>query len=266
MSLCSKCGLREIKIQKRNLCIHCYQQAQKLGDLPPLRKLTFDEQRRTIILNLIEKYGAGSICDLVDLNGERYTTLRAVGEKYGVTRELVRQWYKKIFRAPYKEAYKKRMSFIKVETACKRDPRRKLAEFKNGSLVFKGAEKEKEFMDECIKRGFECKPNCTNKTDFTVNGLDVEVKSRSHANYTKRGSKTPICGYTLNKGQKEKFSLLACWHPPTDTWFIIPKEAIEGRSNVNISAHPTNYRTSINRYWEFQNAWHLLERREEVAA
>lgn len=267
--VCKRCQENEILVKTRRLCRKCYTDSRLNGELGPKPLKTFDEKRETFVANLFEQYGVGVFNDLADLTGTRYTTLQSIGNKYGVTRELVRQWFQKIYRYKYKEAYQARLSEFKVGKTCVHHPLRKVADYNSGGWLKKGAIKEVEFYKKCREYKFDVRPCADPVIDQTVNGFKVEVKGT----YTPpkavvaAGSKTKYHRFSCSPKQLSAADFFACWHPTENCFFIIPNEYIPVRKSRGkdhgthawyISSKQSEYQTSKNRCWEFKDAWHLL--------
>lgn len=218
-------------------------------------------KRKRRIKKLCEKYGEQIMHDFKKIqDGRPYCTLASLGIKYGFSRERARQIFFELVGKGAREIKKQPIS----ELTCKHDPRHKLAEFNEHGKQFLGAQKEKLFFDECLKRGFNISTNCKRTIDFDVNGYKVEVKSRTGVTF-QRGNVTGIVQFNARKNQIEKADFFACWHPVEKCFFIIPQKAIKGRYSIAILEKPSNYRCAKNRYWEFKNAWHLLSNNEQEA-
>ncbi len=265
--ICSNCNEDYAFIKSRCLCQRCYRKLRRNGSLPFLQKKSFEDARITILKNIVEKYGFSLIGELADLTHKQYATMHEIAEKHGITRERVRQFYKAIFRHGYrvkiKEKKEKRESDIMT---CSKDPRSKIIEIKDG-LVRKGAIAEAEFMNKCIELGYNVTPSCKTVIDQIVNGFNVEVKSSYNASKFNEKNIAKYHKFNISYKQLELADFFACYHGTSGSFFIIPKSEIKFRlspdgisaRSIFISEKILTHHSAKNRYWEFKDAWNLLD-------
>lgn len=263
---CIWCCDQPIKYRLNMLCGYCGRSFAQDNILPTnlfvkrgRKKLTRTEK----IENLKTRHGDEIITDLEGLKVNPFLTLDAVGKKYDLSRERIRQLYN-FYHYPhkYKKAFlqksKEYKEMVSGDIACKNDPRHKLAEYKVGSTHRQGAKIEKLFFDRCVDLGIDVEIPCKQTVDFKINGYGVEVKSRSGSTLLP-GAKTPHYSFTIHKRQMNEADFFACYHNKTKSFFIIPKHAISTRGNITILREKSDYPIAKNKYWEYKYAWHLLQ-------
>ena len=224
-----------------------------------------------MILNLREKYGPEILEDLNNLNHDLFNDLTQIAKKYKVTRERARQWYKMIFGHGYRKILKEKTKKRNQDIACVHDPRRKVADYKKDSVMYRAAKVEKMFLKKCqkIKLGFNVP--CTGEVDIKVNGYMVDVKSCSNPKRYSPGAKIKYFRYIAKGTQIETADFFACYHPVEKVFFIIPRAATNeiGKADlisIYINECQSNYHTARNRYWEFRDAWYLLKNKKNLTA
>lgn len=224
--------------------------------------------RKKMTRRLRHKYGESFLVDIEKIkDGLRFVTLDSVGKKYNLTRERVRQIFFVIYGCGVRSIKKR----IDLKT-CKHDPRIKVAEFKEG-IIKQGAVAELKFFKKCCELGFDVKPECGRTIDQNVNGYKVEIKASYSSRRTSEGQITKHHHYSLSSKQIELADFFACYHFISDSFFIIPKnktpffnKKCKKEKSIYITVEKSKYYCAKNRYWEFQNAWHLLEVPKEQAA
>jgi hypothetical protein len=277
-NVCKNCGGKEVYVKKRCLCKSCYEKERYCKEdfesrISGTKFKSFIERRNTLIENLFEKKGVEIFGDLADLNSTRFSTFQEVANKYNVTRERVRQWYEMIFRTKRRDFSKDlKENVFSDKTSCRNDPRNKVAEYMEG-WQRKGAITELRFHEECNKRGLVISPCKNNKIDSEVNGYLVEIKGTYSEPKILGRATTRRFRYSCSKIQAETSDFIACYHPIKDSFFIIPSFYImrltpnhkTGIRIFYISENIIKLRHAKNPYWEFENAWDLLERKQVAA-
>ena len=256
------CEINPIKYQRRNLCEKCYYKAWRNGALEPIPKKT---NRKYLTNNLVKKYGADILDDFKMLKKNPAWTLERLGKKHGFSRERARQLFEVVFGKPYTSSSIKKSKMLKKDIGCVNDPRYKYAEYKRNwgnsckSTRWKSAVTEKMFFDRCEEMGLTIEVPCGSKIDIKINGYWVDVKSCFAQSFTSKGQKTPHRRFGITSEQSKKCDFIACYHGGEKAFFIIPKKEFCGGHGIYISEVNTNWGGSKNRYWEYKNAWHLLE-------
>jgi hypothetical protein len=195
-------------------------------------------------------------------------TLQAIGNKYDLTRERIRQLFLAIYGTPYTEVCKKRIKFLKEKKHFRRLEKHsieyRVSNHKHTGNAGKALLSEYKFYQICKDRGFKIyshpgKSAC----DFIVNGKHVDVKLCSNPKDMKGGSS--VCYYHIgtNARQFRIADFFAVYIVPEDCFFIIPKVSIGHRGNgkaksIYLPDRKSNYYNSQNKYHEFKDAWHLL--------
>lgn len=205
-----------------------------------------------------QKYGKEILKDFALLWKKPFWNLTDLANKYGFTREWARQIFKWLYGQPYGDL--KRLKHLQVcedMPECYNDPRYKAAEWKKGdSGLSYGVEIEKLFYDYCEEKGFDIKIPHGTKYDIIINGKNVDVKGSRKIRKTVKGLKTGYCVYAIK--HNENVDYFACFHFGLKCFFIIPNEEVKGQSTIYISFKPDGYYNSKNRYWQYKEAWHLL--------
>jgi len=211
------------------------------------------------IKRLVEKHGEEFLADFNDLKKKQFWNLVDIGNKYGFSREYARQIYKSLYNKPYRPIRTKKTKKIK-DISCVHDPRRKYADYKeNNSAVWKSAKTESMFFNECEKRGFKLEILCRKSIDIKINTYLIDVKSCFKPRLYHPESKTRYLVFHLSKHQLKNADFIACYHSVEEVFFIVPIGDV-GSVNIYILESKSHHYNAKNRYWEFKDAWHLLEK------
>lgn len=271
---CICCNENEIKYIKRMLCSRCYTalyHSGRLAEFPPIANITR--------ISSIEKYGEELIVDLKRLVDDHHLTLSQVGEKYGVTRERIRQIFELLYGFKYSVAVsakgerKRRASY--VDRIAKRNPGDKVKNYTKGSLQYMGAESEKKVYDICASLNYKITPFEESRAiDLVVNGFKVEVKSAHTTCLTSPSGRTPLYHFKRLKSQ-ETADFIICHAVPVNKFFVIPNKDFPKAGDLYL---PSIKRkewmagnrlqvkvVSVSKYYQYEEAWHLLmPKREDI--
>lgn len=261
--LCAVCGVRPVEMKKRRACHPCYRVAKATGTLKQVPYIEPPEERmNTYKVGLTLRFGEDFLKDLSDLDTRHFWNLTEMGKKYGVTTEYIRQIHKKINGRGFREIKNKKTRERGVDIACKYDPRHKAAEYKPNSPAQISAMKAKLFYEICIKKGFEVDVLRNQSANLRVNGHCISVHTAQTAK-TIPGAKTPKYHYSFKKNQIALADYYACWHERMSCFFIIPnrwKGPGKREQSIYINEIKSDFHTAKNKYYEYKDAWHLLER------
>ena len=261
MDYCKECGFREIFNKERDLCQACYMRFYRKK---PTFKKTPASKKARIIRRLRKKYGIQFIKDIKALKTQQYLSLHAVGVKYGLTRERVRQIFKKIYNESYGKYETKKAKERKESeaTVCVNDPRRKVADYKKDSDVYKGALAEKLFMEQCESLGFNVEIPCGKSFDIIINGFIVDVKSCTSARKMSDKNTGEYYNFSARSHQRTKCDFFACYIVERDVFYIIPNPdkgvVFEKARSFYISKEKTDYYNSKNAHHEHKNMFSYL--------
>lgn len=265
--ICIYCENREIDVISRKMCMPCYVYIRKFDCLPEKPPLPKKYRNIKFAWRLKDKYGEDIVDDILILKDDFTLTLQRVGDKYGVTREYIRQIYKKLTGEKYTKALsgrRKEWEKIKnnMEIGCTNNPLHKIAEHKKSSKTRQGAIIEQKFINECNSRNLSVEIPCKSTIDLKVNGYNIEVKSNGKARVFS-GAKIGRYLFCIRPNQYVKADFFACYHTKLKTFFIIPKKSINqtknGSANISFLEKKSRYKCAKNRYWEYKDAWHLLK-------
>ena len=261
LDYCKECECKPVCNIKRQLCAACYQRARRRGDF---KKLPLYIKKAYKIRNLRKKYGVQFIKDMKALKTQQYLSLHAVGVKHGLTRERVRQIFKIIYNESYGKYETKKAKERKESeaTVCVHDPRRKVADYKKDSDVYRGALAEKLFMEQCEALGFSVEIPCGKSFDIIVNGFIIDVKSCTSARKMSEDSLVKYYRFSASAHQMEKCDFFACYAKDQDVFYIIPNfekgKIFKTETGFYISEEKTDYCSSINAHHEHKNMFSYL--------
>lgn len=270
---CICCGVREIYFKKRMLCTSCYSSLRSVGRLsefPPIVKLPKKN-------GWVKKYGEEILTDLQGLVDDHHETLSSIGERYGISRERIRQMFELIYGFKYtvimraKTEKRRRIKFEKL--IARRDPRYKVENFKKDSLIYRGAESEKKVFDICSALNYEIKPYHSQTIDLVINGYKVDIKSSYCTTFTHKSQKTPAFHFHLRPSQRIA-DFVICHAVPLNKYFVIPiSEYPKGNHLYIPQSRISEWETGrygktpikrVSHYYDYLEAWHLLKPKEEI--
>ncbi len=107
---CRLCHKYYVSSKKRPLCQRCYTVCRNVSirGINLLQFFPIYNGKETTSKNMIAKYSEEFLADLQNFAANDKLTLRAVGDKYGLTRERIRQIYNRIMPQTYTEIVSRR--------------------------------------------------------------------------------------------------------------------------------------------------------------
>jgi hypothetical protein len=260
LDLCWLCETHPIYSVKRPLCEGCYKACRK-KNLLHIFPLTNENSRA----RAIERFGCDFLPDMETLR-EGKATLTAIGGKYGVSRERIRQLFEIVFSEKYTTTVtvKKDIASKKRKAADteKHIFENRLNRAKKSGNSYTGLLAEELFRKKCIDLGFSiemCRGGFA--YDAIVNGIPVDIKSRTEAAlYCKKGAKQKYYHFSTNKIQRGKVRFFPFYLIDEDLWYIIPSGIVKCEA-FYIPKYDITYAGS-HKYQDLQKyreAWNLLE-------
>jgi len=268
MDKCLCCKEREIEHKKRGLCNRCYHYLRLHDELSlfPVVNTRLNHAYKLKYPTLAE--------DFEKMKTDKSITLQQLGDKYGITRERIRQIWERYFGYHYTVIVKKHQQENKEqrfrEIQLRKDPNYKVVNYKDG-LKKKGAFAEKKVLDICNSLNYIVKPYVDDQSiDLIINDCLVDVKSAYKAYRSNGSSKTKNYHFHILKSQR-KAEFVICYAEPLNKFFIIPSSAFPKSDYIFIPEKPIMEWISSHgakqkryaRYWEYLEAWHLLNQPEE---
>jgi hypothetical protein len=258
---CWLCDIRPIESKKRPLCMLCYRRCHErhLLHIFPLFKSANITKKKAV-----EKFGKFFVVDLEILrSGE--TTLRAVGEKYGVSRERIRQLYNIFFEEKYTMTVEERAKRLKL-TAMKEDAEKQKFEnrmnrAKKHCTTYTGIIAENLFREKCKSLGYDVEMQRGHFVfDAKVNGIAIDIKCGSNARRTSPESKQRYYNFNTTDKQREAVKYFPFYLIDEDSWYILPASVIS-KTAFHIPKYDITH-GKFHKYRDIQQyreAWHLLK-------
>lgn len=261
IELCWLCETRPITSLKKPLCHGCYSLCRKrrLLHIFPMREGSCDTRERTI-----KRYGPPFLADMESLQAGN-DTLTAVGKRYGLSRERIRQLYKIFYGMEYTAIVLKKLEVL-ADQRKKADIEKNIFEnrFKRASKnhnTYVAIMAEKIFLEKCKNLGYSIEMMRGHFLwDATVNGIPVDIKTCSvAANYTGKGKQIYYRLGTNNK-QKAAVKYFPLYLVDEDSWYIIPAHKVTS-DNYFIPKYDSDLPTSYKYkdVQQYREAWHLLK-------
>ena len=190
---------------------------------------------------LERRYGTDFVMRFKCIIEDPSSSLADVGRHFGLSREYVRQIFKKIYGFPYTEIYKKKMLLKRLKADS--------IKFSSGRLKY-----VKKVMDKITSMGLDPKIRVEAKSQFllTNNNLSVAVMHSSNLRQIGNGKY-----FYVNVIHRQKnccdFFILSYLYNGSNGYHIIPNEYMP-KEGAMIAISSNNN----SKYSRFKDAWHLL--------
>lgn len=187
-------------------------------------------------------YGPGAVRIFKRIIEDSSSSLADVGRHFGFTRENARQIYKKIYRSPYTEAYKKKILLRRL----------KVDSLKLSSSRFMHLKKVK---DQITKMGLDPTILIEAKSHVLVTNNNLRIAVMYSSKPLQIGIKKYFYVNVINKQRQGcDFFILSYLDNGNSAYYIIPNEIMPKKgSMIPVSSNNTN-----SKYSRFEGAWHLL--------
>lgn len=154
---------------------------------------------------------------------------------------------------------------ITKDTGCRRDPRQKIYMVKDPQSIVGYATKcEYDFVQQCRTKGFDISCPKDKHCDTVINGFNVDVKAPRSKYYSTNRS-APMYHSSITEYEFMNVDFIALLHDARKSWFIIPIKELPNSGAIYLNIERSTYPNAKNRYWEYENAWHLLECKQDIA-
>ncbi len=190
-----------------------------------------------------KKYGPGSIAVFRNIIEDPYAALADAGRRFGFSREYARILCDKIYGFPYSEI------LVRKKVIKKTPVQKTKAKLKAKQLFFMPG------VVEMVKiMGFNLEtPIKGSFRNILINGHNINVKVAS-------GSNSRFFSISLTKLKRKDCDFFICicrgnWN--NDAHYIIPYDAMP-KNGASIPINPKQ-----SKYFQFRDAWHLLEQKRE---
>jgi hypothetical protein len=229
-------------------------------------------RNKRLALMLFKKYGNHFLEDLEIIRNKPFYGLVYVAEKYGITRERVRQIHYRLYREKFGKVSVMKTAKIKKEIkliGCPYDPRTKIANSTGQGYGRKGAEVEKKVFDKCKGFGLDVKIPQNNQVDLIVSGMGVEIKScykifnpnpNPNKKYLQKYEKFSL---SIKQHKNISFEMLILYSQIKKIFYVIPSPILRGKgSGIYIPLSRSNYHNSIyGTNWDiFIERWDLFDK------
>lgn len=263
MKRCWLCDIRPIDMVKKPLCHLCYSlcRERKMLHIFP----TFNSESRTVN-NALIKYGQGFMSDLEFLKSGG-TTLAAVGLKYGLSRERIRQLYPIFFGEKYGWVVRERHGMLEIKKEKDYNEKMKfenrLNRAKKNCSIYTGIVAENLFKNKCEFLGYTVKMmNGHHLYDAEVNGIPVDIKSRTEsAIYVKCKSNQKYYHFNTTDKQRKAVRFFPFLLFDENSWYIFPVDVVGKSKTFFVPKYDIEY-CGYHKYRDIQKyreAWHLLK-------
>lgn len=230
MEKCCECHKKPIYIKKWGLCANCYTTLRRHGKLPIFKRATIYEKRAAMRLRLTKKYGHEILEDFELLFTKPFWNHKAIAEKYGISRERVRQLFKALYGKEWRKVNAKKKIAIQKEIKSmggRCHPLNRMAGNDKDTYVYRGAVGEWAVMQKAQDIGLQVKPVQTRNFDLLISNIPVEVKCCSIPFKT---SDINHKGYWRFRVQNDRnqsvFTIL--YVKPKKQFYILPTRILSG--------------------------------------
>lgn len=257
-SICTVSGCdKPVLIKMHGLCCNHYQLALRTGAITP---------RVTGIPALTERYGESFVPDVLSLATVPLKTLRDVGEKYGLSRERIRQIYQEITGTSYTTTLKAKSKQVRDDMrqiGCRYDPRQKVA-LRGGPRKSSRLDAQLFIFNKAKSLGYDVTPLPGPKAAIEINGHKVLISAKGSASSTGfNKSKTRYFHYHLYPYHRN-FDFVAVHLCRQEVTYLFPMWSLKSRSEIYIPESallaPEGMDGMARQIAPFREAWGLLER------
>ncbi len=258
---CWMCEINEIEMKRRPLCHSCYKTCREKDMLFMFSLQDIKERTCKFVTN---KYGKDFLNDMNSLKDVNIT-LEMIGDKYNVSRELIRQLYPKIYGIPYTEIVKdnkeERSIKILTERKAKLHIESKIKRYKKDGNCYKGIVGEYIFYKKCLELKFNISPRCFGKHiyDADVNGFKVEIKSVTKTAPKPHKQNQEYYHLSPKKKQIEVCDFFAIYISCENFWYILPKHIVKSEG-LFIPKYEQYGNGKYQELQQYREAWHLLDK------
>jgi len=253
---CLECGKHYIQIWKWRLCKNCCGRLRRKGQL--LNRESFDAPPITLnAAGTLRRHGIKLLEAFDKVKTNPYYTISDVAREFGNSKQWAHDAFFRVVGIKYKVFLKKKAQARKEDLAmlnCTHDPRHLIAEATSGNALSNAKVKQR-FIDECKKRNFDVQFQCGAGRSLLVNGHKVAVRSCSF--YTYGYGK-----YGVETLTNRKVEIIVCYMEPHDAFYLIPMP--KNKSGIYIRVEQSKYANARNKYFEYYEAWNLLEKEEQT--
>ncbi|HUV59098.1 MAG TPA: helix-turn-helix transcriptional regulator [Desulfatiglandales bacterium] len=207
-----------------------------------LRKQYGIKRADSSLRRLERRYGPGFVMRFKSIIEDPSSSLADVGRHFGFSREYVRRIFKKIYRLPYTEIYKKKILLRRLKADS--------LKLSSGRLMY-----VKKVKDKITNMGLGPKILIEAKSYFLLTNNNLRVTVLHSSKLRQIGNKKYFYVNVINK-QKQgcDFFILSYLNNGDRSCYIIPNECMPKRGAlIMISSNNTN-----GKYSRFKDAWHLL--------
>ena len=207
-----------------------------------VRKQYRTKRADSTLMRLERRHGSGFVIRFKSIIEDPSSSLADVGRHFGVSREYVRQIFKKIYGFPYAEIYKKKILLRRLKADS--------LKFSSGRLMY-----IKKVKDKITNMGLDPTILVKAKSHFllTNNNLKVTVIHSSKLRHI--GNSKYFYVNVINKQRQGcDFFILSYLNNGDSSYYIIPNKYMpKAGAMIAISSNNTN-----GKYSKFKNAWNLL--------
>ena len=214
-------------------------------NIPTVRKLRkrYGVKRADSSLRRLERsYGPGFVMKFKSIIKDPFSSLSDVGRHFGLSREYVRQIFKKIYGFPYTEIHKKKILLRRLKADS--------IKFSSGRLLY-----VKKVKDKITNMGLDPKILVEAKSHFLLTNNNLRVTVLHSSKLRQIGNTKYFYVSVIHKQRRGcDFFILSYLNNGDNSYYIIPNECMpkEG-AMISISSNNTN-----GKYSRFKDAWHLL--------
>ncbi len=251
--ICLECRIKPVYSMSRRLCLNCYARLRMRGTLELYPKIYQPSLRE----RLIQKYGVEILEDLEHYSTDTTITLQVLGDKYGVSRERIRQFLNLLYHdAP---ARSENRSLLREEQKMHEQFLRRHPHNLDVDVNTAKGQHNRAFRivyDKLVEFGYY--------PSFSLRGvlhilelenLRIAVRSTdSPRNYTPHS----ISKYYDVPIPTKNIDFLIAYIFPTKVCYIFPRHVFLNTARIYINSKDRTAYHTPTKYIEYREAWHLL--------
>jgi len=207
-----------------------------------VRKQYRTKRADSTLMRIERRHGPGFVIRFKSIIEDPSSSLADVGRHFGFSREYVRQIFKKIYRFPYTEIYKKKILLRRLKADS--------IKFSSGRLRYL-----KRVKDKITNMGLDPKILIEAKSHFLLTNNNLRVTVLHSSKLRQIQNRKYFYVNIINKQRRGcDFFILSYFNNGDSNYYIIPNAYMpKAGAMIAISSNNTN-----GKYSRFKNAWNLL--------
>ena len=216
----------------------------------------------------IERYGEEFLLDLEKARTRPLHTLSDVANKYGFTREWIRQLFTRIYGKPfmhYKRIKSKELRSEIENLGCKYDPIQRLNYIKeNKNNINLNLQAQNLFISRCNKLGYTVETILDRKASLKINENSVIIRAGSNSRRLSPHSYCKYYYFNIESESLNNIDFIILYLADKELFYIVPSEIVKNLSKKLYLRDGKSRRPELKSGFseiaeEYKERWELLK-------